>query len=288
MTIKRKLRNDTENTWCPGCPNHMIENAFKETIAKFVDSKRYRHGEFAITADVGCHAKIFDYVNVSGIYCLHGRALPTALGMKLGNPNLKVITFAGDGAAYSEGISHLIHAFQNNFDMTYIVHDNQAFSLTTGQATSMTQQGYESKSEPLGVNENPMNPLAIALASGASFIARTNARDTPHMIEVFTKAVNHKGFSFVEVIQDCIIFNLDVNNKDSIMYKIRDNVNLPMAKKLVDEYNYNAKLGKLPIGVLYKENRPSLESKWPQLQALMKHKVNWQKKPTFLQPVKKK
>ncbi len=139
--------------------------------------------------------------------------------MKLGNPSLKVIAFAGDGAMYSEGMSHFIHAFKHNANLTLILHDNQSFSLTTGQPTPTTQQSYISKASPLGTFDRPFNPIKLALASNATFIARTNARDIKHMIETFTKAINHNGFSFVEVIQDCLIFNTEINNKDKLMYK---------------------------------------------------------------------
>ena len=265
-------------TWCPGCPNHMILESVKQTIVKLIDDKKYKHKDFAITTDIGCHAKIFDYLNLSGIYCLHGRAIPTAIGMKLGNPNLKLITFAGDGAVYSEGISHFIHAFRYNPDMTLIVHDNQSFSLTIGQPTPTSQQGYISKSEPLGEFDKPLNPIKLALASNATFIARTNAKDIQHMTKIFTKAIQHKGFSFVEVIQDCLVFNLNANNKDKQMYKIKDNSDKQKAEKLADEFDYNSKNGKIPIGIIYKSDEPTLEEKWPQLKNLLDKKIGWRDK----------
>lgn len=265
--MKPNLNTTSENTWCPGCPNFMILESVKQTITKLIESKKAKHTDFAITTDIGCHAKIFDYINLSGIYCLHGRAIPTAIGMKLGNPNLKVLAFAGDGAVYSEGISHFIHAFKYNSDMTLILHDNQSFSLTTGQPTPTSQQGYISKSEPLGVFDKPMNPIKLALAANATFVARTNARDIKHMTETFTKAIAHKGFSFVEVIQDCLIFNIDANNKDKQMYKIKDNTNKKVAEKLADEFDYNSKNGKIPLGVIYQSREPTLEEKWPLLKA---------------------
>jgi len=268
--MTKPLTTSAENTWCPGCPNHMILESVKQTITKFIEDKTYKQEDFAITTDIGCHAKIFDYLKLSGIYCLHGRALPTAIGMKLGNPNLKVLAFAGDGAVYSEGMAHFIHAFKHNADMTLVLHDNQSFSLTTGQPTPTSQQGYISKSNPLGVQDKPMNPVKIALASGATFIARTNAQDIPHMVEVLTKAINHKGFSFVEVIQDCLIFNPEANAKDKEMYKVKDNTDKATAEKLADEFDYNSKSGKIPIGIIYQADEPTLEEKWPQLRKELK------------------
>jgi len=279
--MKPNLDTKSENTWCPGCPNHMILASIKQTITNLIESKKAKQTDFAITTDIGCHAKIFDYINLSGIYCLHGRALPTAIGMKLGNPNLKVLAFIGDGAMYSEGMAHFIHAFKYNTNMTLILHDNQSFSLTTGQPTPTSQQGYISKASPLGTFDRPFNPIKLALASNATFIARTSARDIQHMTKIFTKAINHNGFAFVEVIQDCLIFNLEANNKDSQMYKIKDNSNKQQAEKLANEFDYNSKSGKIPIGIIYQTKERSLEEKWPQLKKQLNQNSNTPKKKSL-------
>ncbi len=280
--MKPNLNTKSENTWCPGCPNHMILAATKQTISKLIESKKAKHTDFAITTDIGCHAKIFDYLNLSGIYCLHGRALPTAIGIKLGNPNLKVLAFVGDGAMYAEGMEHFIHAFKHNANMTLILHDNQSFSLTTGQPTPTSQQGYISKASPLGTFDRPFNPIKLALASNATFVARTSARDIKHMTEVFTKAIKHTGFSFVEVIQDCLIFNKEANNKDSLMYKIQDNKDKKGAEQYAEEFDYNSKSGKIPIGIIYQSKERSLEEKWPQLKKQLNKKNNLPKKSNIL------
>ena len=280
--MKINLNTTSENTWCPGCPNHMILASVKQTITSLIESKKAKQTDFAITTDIGCHAKIFDYINLSGIYCLHGRALPTAIGIKLGNPNLKVLSFVGDGAMYAEGMAHFIHAFKHNANITLILHDNQSFSLTTGQPTPTSQQGYVSKASPLGTFDRPFNPIKLALASNATFVARTSARDIKHMVEIFTKAINHNGFSFVEVIQDCLIFNPDANNKDDLMYKIKDNKNLEQAEKLAKEFDYNSKSGKIPIGIIYQSQERSLEEKWPQLKKQLNKKNNIPKKLNIL------
>jgi 2-oxoglutarate/2-oxoacid ferredoxin oxidoreductase subunit beta len=277
-TTKEKLATNIPITWCPGCPNHMILESVKQTVSSFIDSKKYKYEDFVMTTDIGCNSKIFDYLNISGIYGLHGRSLPTGIGIKLGNPNLKLISFVGDGGLYSEGMEHLIHAFRYNPEMTLIVHDNQAFSLTTGQPTPTSQKGYISKSEPLGQFDRPFNPIKIALASGATFVARTNAKDIPHMVETFTKAINHKGFSFVEVIQDCLIFNLEANTNHEKMYKIDDCHDLEKAERLAREWDYNSKDGKIPLGVIYQISEPTLEEKWPQLKRLVDEKKSWKEK----------
>ena len=271
---KENLNTNYGITWCPGCPNYLILESVKQALSNF------KHEELCMVTDIGCHGKTFDYLNISGIYGLHGRALPTALGVTLGNPNLNVLAFMGDGALYSEGIGHFIHAGKFNPNLTLIVHDNQSFSLTTGQATPTSQTGFKTKANypELGEFNNPFNPIRIALASNVSFIARCNARDIKHTAEIIEKAINHRGFSYVEIIQDCIIFNPEMNNKDKMMYKVEDNSDKKIAEKLADEWDYNSKAGKIPLGVLYQEKKSILTDKWPQLSKLENKGVGWVKR----------
>jgi len=271
---KEDLNTKEQITWCPGCPNHMILESVKQAIA----GSGFKQTDFAMTTDIGCSSKIYDYININGIYGLHGRSLPTGLGIKLGNPNLKVLSFVGDGGIYNEGVSHLVHAGKYNADMVLIVHDNQSFSLTTGQPTATSQTGYLSKASPLGVFDTPLNPIKLALASGIGFIARCNAKDIAHTAEILGKAIQYKGFSFVEIIQDCLIFNKDMNNKDKMMYKLKDNANKKAAEKIAEEWDYNSKKGKIALGVLYYEEKPALSDKWPQLRELKKKGIGWKVK----------
>jgi len=252
---KQNLSTTFPITWCPGCPNSLILESVKRTIADLVEESKgkIKQEDFAMATGIGCHAKIFDYLNISGIYGLHGRTIATAEGIKLGNEKLKVLAFAGDGDTYAEGMEHFIHAFRHNIDMTLVVHDNQSFSLTTGQPTPTTQQGYISKATPEGEKEKPLNPLRLALAAGAKFIARANARNMPQTIEVLKRAIKYKGFSYVEIVQDCLIFNKEMDNKDSLMYQV-DNKDKTKAENLAEEWDYNSKSGKIPIGVIYEEN----------------------------------
>lgn len=267
----KELQTKEPITWCPGCPNYMILESVKQTLDKLIKSKKYKHTDFAMTTDIGCHAKIFDYLNLSGIYCLHGRALPTGIGIKIGNPNTKLLTFVGDGAMYAEGMAHFIHSFRYNADMTLLLHDNQSFSLTTGQPTPTSQKGYISKAKPQGEENNPFNPLMLAVASGATFVARCNAKDIKHTSQILEATIKHKGFSFIEIIQDCLIFNTDANNKDDRMYKVKNNTNLNKAIKLSQQYDYNSKTGKIPLGIIYQNKKQqNLTEKWMQLTNLKK------------------
>lgn len=269
------LRTHKKITWCPGCPDHVILESSRRAILGLIE-QGYKREDFAMVAGVGCHGKIFDYLNISGVYGLHGRAIPTAIGVRLGNPNLNLLVFAGDGDTYSEGMAHFIHACRFNPDMALIVNDNQAFSLTTGQATPTSQLGFKTKAEPFGEFNQPLNPIHLALSAGASFVARCNARDIEHTQQVIEQAVKHKGFAFVEIIQDCIVFNLDVNDRDSRMYKLPNKVrSLKKALSLSQEFDYNLGNGKIPLGIFYQQHRKTLDEEWPMLIKLRKLKKGW-------------
>jgi len=258
------LSTKQPNTWCPGCWNFFILEAVKRVISELVNEKKFFKKDFSIVTGVGCHGKIFDYLDLNGFYGLHGRVLPVALGIKLANPKMKVIGFGGDGDTYSEGMAHFIHAFRYNADITMIVHDNQSFSLTTGQATPTSQKGFKTNVNPYGEFNEPFNPVKIALSAGASFIARCNPSDIEHTKSVIKKAIQHKGFSYIEMMQKCVTFNLEMNNFDKLMYKIPDNANYNKALKLVEEWDYNSKKGKIPVGILYQTKKPCLYEKWKQ------------------------
>lgn len=251
-----------EITWCPGCPNFLVLAAWKNALGNLI-KQGYKKDDFAMVTGIGCHQKIYDYLNISGIYGLHGRVLPVCYGIKLGNPKLKVLGFAGDGDAYSEGMEHFIHTARFNPDMVYFVADNQNFALTTGQATPTSELGFKSKAEPMGELNMPLNPARLALAAGASFIARVNPKDLVHTQEIIEKAIKHKGFAFVESVQDCLIFDLHPG-REKFMYKTENN-DWKRAEELVNEWDYNNKTGKIPIGILFEEQKPVLEDKWPQL-----------------------
>jgi 2-oxoglutarate/2-oxoacid ferredoxin oxidoreductase subunit beta len=260
-------------TWCPGCPNFLVLAAWKKALENLI-KQGYKQSDFAMVTGIGCHQKIYDYLNISGIYGLHGRVLPVCLGIKLGNPNLHVLGFAGDGDAYAEGIEHFVHNARFNADMVYFVADNQNFALTTGQATPTSSQGFKTKAEPLGEFNRPLNPLKIALASGATFIARINPKDIVHTQEVIEKAIKHKGFAFIESVQDCLIFDIHPE-RDKLFYKVENKKDIKKANELADEWDYNNKTGKIPIGIIYQEEIKTLEEEWPQLRKLTENKISW-------------
>ncbi len=258
-----------ENTWCPGCPNFGILQAVKLALTDLVNQKKIKTRNIAIASGIGCHAKIFDYLNVNAFYGLHGRVLPLCLGMKVGNPELTVIGFGGDGDTYAEGISHFIHNCRYNADITMIVHNNRVFALTTGQATPTSEKGFVGRSTPLGVKDKPLNPIASALVNGATFVARGYALDVPHLKNIIKEAIKHKGFSIIDVLQPCITFHDFSDYVKKRIYKLDKNhnvENLRQALKKSLEWNYSAdEKAKIPIGIFYKIKQPTFEEQWPQL-----------------------
>ena len=253
-------------TWCPGCFNFHILAGVKNAITKEIDNKTKKKDDFAIVSGIGCHAKIFDYIDLNGINTLHGRVLPTCLGLKAGNPKLSVIGFAGDGDAYAEGMEHLIHTARYNPDIKYIVHNNQVFALTVGQPTPTTELGFKDKTTPAGTKIMPLNPIKLMLASGCGFVARVFA-DVKQIEWILDEAFKHKGFAFIEVLQPCLIFHPDLGFKEKIynlQEKGHDKTNFIEAMKKAEEFDYN-KVEKIPMGIFYQTKKPIFEEQFYQL-----------------------
>jgi len=269
------LTTQIKPTWCPGCFNFQILAGVKNFLEARIKSESERQ-KYAIVTGIGCHAKIFDYLNLNGINTLHGRVLPTCLGLKVGNPNLNVIGFAGDGDAYAEGMAHLIHAARYNSNFKYIVHNNQVFALTVGQPTPITEIGFKDKTTPEGVKLFPLNPIKLMLASGASFVARVFA-DIKQIEYVLSEAFKHKGFAFIEILQPCIIFHPDEGYKEKL-YSLEesghDKTNYEQAWKKSQEFDYNT-IKKIPVGIFYQQERETFEDKFEQLKNLKKQGTSW-------------
>ena len=263
-------------TWCPGCFNFQILTGVKNVVFNELNSGKKRD-EFAIVSGIGCHAKIFDYLNINGINTLHGRVLPTCFGIKIGNPNLKVIGFSGDGDAYAEGMEHLVHMARYNVDMKYIIHDNQVFALTTGQSTPTTEIGFKDKTNPLGAKLNPLNPIKLMLSLNVGFVARVFA-DVKSVEDVLKEALKYKGFAFIEVIQPCLIFHQDTGFKERI-YSLQeakhDKTNITEALKKAEEFDYNDSKSKIQTGIFYQKEREIFEDKFEQLKKLKDKKMSW-------------
>jgi len=263
MTKKNiKLETKALNTWCPGCTNFAILTALKKALQEMF-SNGLKSEEVVLVSGIGCSSKIIDYVNLNSFSALHGRAVASAQGIKLANPDLKVIVIAGDGGNYNEGISHLIHAAKRNTDLTVLIHDNRTFALTTSQFTATSPLGFPGRSTPEGSPEEPFNPLELMLASKASFLARGYAMEIEHLKNLIKQAVQHKGFSFVEILQPCITFFNNIDFYKQRVYKIKETNLSSRAKALekIQEWDYMQQNTKIPLGVFYKKQRSVYEDK---------------------------
>ena len=262
------------STWCPGCFNFQILAGVKKALNEKITSEEERD-KWMIVSGIGCSGKIFDYINLNGIHTLHGRVLPTCMGMKLGNPNLNVIGFSGDGDAYAEGMEHLVHAARYNSDFKYFVHNNQVFALTVGQSTPVTEDGFKDKTNPGGMRTRQLNPILLMLASGATFVARVFA-DIKQVEWVTKEALKHKGFAFIEIIQPCVVFHPDIGYKEKIYFldKNHDKTNLIEAMKKAEEFDYN-KVEKIPLGIFYQKEDEVFEDQFEKLRELKEKGIGW-------------
>jgi len=196
-------KSEVKPTWCPGCGDYGILNAVKQALAEL---EIYPH-EVLFVSGIGCGSKLPDYINANGMTTLHGRALPVAQGAKLANPKMHVIAVTGDGDGYGIGGNHLLHAMRRNINITHIVENNMVYGLTKGQTSPTSAKGFVTKTTPQGSPEDPVNPLALAVAAGAGFVARGFAGDPRYLAKLIARAIVHPGYALVDVLQPCVIFN---------------------------------------------------------------------------------
>lgn len=194
---------DEDIAWCPGCGNFSILNTLKAVLEELDKSPQMT----VIASGIGQAAKIPQYMNANMFNGLHGRSLPVATGIKSSNPELTVICESGDGDMYGEGGNHFIHAIRRNPDITNIVHDNMVYGLTKGQASPTSQMGFKTLVQKDGVFEEPFNPLAVALALDAGFVARAYCGHMEKTKEILKKAIEYEGYALVDVLQPCVTFN---------------------------------------------------------------------------------
>lgn len=263
------LETSASNTWCPGCGNFAILNTAKTVLQAIGDEVSPEN--LVLVSGIGCHGKIVDYLNVNSFYGIHGRMIPVATGIKLANPDLKVIGFAGDGDAYGEGLEHLIFAAKRNIDLTVIIHNNRIYSLTTGQYSPTSPLGFPGRSTPAGSPEPPLNPLELLLAGGATFLARGFSSEPEQMRQILTEAINHQGFALVDILQVCVTFlNLHQYYAERV-YTVHarenhDPTDYSQALSKIREWDYGAhpqeKEGRIPLGVLYKREAPTFSQRF--------------------------
>ncbi len=203
VLTRKDFVSDQEVRWCPGCGDYSILAQMQKMLPELHVAKE----NIVFISGIGCSSRFPYYVETYGFHSIHGRALTIASGLKTARPELKVFVVTGDGDGLSIGGNHLLHAMRRNIDLTVVLFNNRIYGLTKGQFSPTSEFGKVTKSSPYGTTEQPLNPIRIALAAGATFVARSVDRDTKHLEETLFKAAQHKGISFVEVYQNCNIFN---------------------------------------------------------------------------------
>ncbi|HEU25054.1 MAG: 2-oxoacid ferredoxin oxidoreductase [Mesoaciditoga sp.] len=240
--------------WCPGCGDYGILNAVKQTMAELEIPPE----KLVIVSGIGQAAKLPHYMRSNFFNGLHGRAIPPATAIKITNPDLVVIAESGDGDIYGEGGNHFLHAMRRNPDITVIVHDNMVYGLTKGQASPTSREGFKTPVQVDGVILKPFNPIAVGIANGASFVARASITDIPGTVKILKAAIQHKGFSLVDLFQPCVTFN-KLNTyqwfKDNTYY-LEDSYD-PHDK--VEAFKRALEEDKLPLGIFYVEERKTFE-----------------------------
>jgi 2-oxoglutarate ferredoxin oxidoreductase subunit beta len=263
------LQTRVKPQWCPGCGNFGILQAWKQALVELGIPQE----QVVFSSGIGCSGKIPHYIQTYGIETLHGRSLPVAEAVHLANHDLTVIAEGGDGDGYGLGMGHFMHLMRRNINLTYVVHDNMIYGLTKGQTSPTSRLGFVSKTTPWGQDEQPVRPLLLAVTGGATYVARGYSAKLPQLVQLFKGAIQHRGFAFVDVFQPCVSFNRENTwawfNKHAYVLEEKepeyDPTNLEAALRKAYEWP-TEQGGGLPLGLIYKVDRPPLEDGIPSLQ----------------------
>src|SRR5579859_2615929 len=262
VTVK-ELKGRVDPDWCPGCGDFGVLAALKQAIAEL----GLQPHEVMTISGIGCSSNLPGYINTYGMHTLHGRALAVATGAALANHEMKIIATGGDGDGFGIGGNHFLHTMRRNVDLTYIVMDNQIYGLTTGQTSPTSIKGMKTKSTPMGSVENSINPIPMAMIGGATYVARGFSGKQKHLVEILKGAIQHKGFSLVDVFSPCVTYNKDntyqwFNPRVKILEE--QNYDPTDFHKAIDKaYQWD---NEIPIGLIWKRtDLPSLEELEPVL-----------------------
>lgn len=249
--------NISETAWCPGCGNFNIIEALKEALER---SGKKPH-EVLVVGGIGQAAKTPQYINTNGFCGLHGRSLPPAIAAKIVNNDLTVVVNTGDGDSYGEGGNHFIHNIRRNVDITHLVHDNQIYGLTKGQASPTTDVNHVTDIQVLGSLNEPLNPMLLAISMGAGFVARAFSGDKEHLATIIAEAIKYRGYALVDILQPCVSFN-KVNTfqwYNKRVYKIDDSYDPSDRLKAMEKAMEWGE--RIPIGILYRKEKQTYNDK---------------------------
>ncbi|MDF2844841.1 MAG: pyruvate ferredoxin/flavodoxin oxidoreductase, beta subunit [Herbinix sp.] len=246
-----------ETAWCPGCGNFNILDCLKTALEELGKEPH----EVLMVGGIGQAAKLPQYISANTYCGLHGRSLPAAVAAKIANENLTVIVDTGDGDSYGEGGNHFLHNIRRNVNITHFVHDNQIYGLTKGQASPTTMEGMVTPAQVHGSMNTPLNPILVAIAGGAGFVARAFSGRKEHLVSIMKQAIEFNGYAIVDILQPCVSFNklntfAFYNQRVYELDETYDPTNKLAALEKSMEFDY-----KIPIGVIYKEEKDSFHDK---------------------------
>ncbi|MBI4284118.1 MAG: 2-oxoacid:ferredoxin oxidoreductase subunit beta [Chloroflexi bacterium] len=259
--------------WCPGCGNFGILRALSRALVELGIEPH----QLLLVSGIGQAGKLPHYAKGNVFNSLHGRPVPPAIGAKIANAELVVVAISGDGDAYGEGGNHFLHACRRNHDITYLVHNNQVYALTKGQASPTSDLGFVTKTTPYGAAP-PINPLALAIVSGASFVGRSFAGDIEHLADLIKKGVTHRGFALIDILQPCVSFN-HVNTFQwyrERVYKLENESGYDPGDKKAALEKAQEWGDRIPIGIFYQTALPTYEEQLPALSqgALVRQEID--------------
>ncbi len=260
----KDFKGRADPDWCPGCGDFGVLHALKQAIAEL----GLYPNEVLTISGIGCSSNLPGYINTYGMHTLHGRALAVATGAQLANHRLKVIVTGGDGDGYGIGGNHFLHTMRRNVDLTYIVMDNQVYGLTTGQVSPTSIKGMKTKSTPFGSVENQVNPIPLAIAGGATYVARGFTGQIRHLTELIKGGIQHKGFALIDTFSPCVTFNKDNTHEffKQRTRKLEEQAHDPTDFLHAMERGYEWG-EEIPIGLFWKrEDLPSLDQLEPVLE----------------------
>ncbi|MCI4358595.1 MAG: thiamine pyrophosphate-dependent enzyme [Thermoplasmata archaeon] len=249
-------KSDTKATWCPGCGDFGVVAAIEMAVKRL----KIPSHNVVLVSGIGCSSNLPHFLSSYGFHAIHGRSLPVAEGIRWANHELTVIATGGDGDGFGIGCGHFVHTMRRNVDMTYVTMDNQIYGLTTGQASPTSMLGQKTKSTPSGVIESPIDPIALAIASGATYVARGFSGDVKHMADLIQNGISHKGFAFIDALSPCVTYN-KINTFDFFrqrVYKLENSGHDPSNRALAFERSLEWG-DKIPIGLFYRAERPTYE-----------------------------
>jgi 2-oxoglutarate ferredoxin oxidoreductase subunit beta len=247
-------RSEHKPTWCPGCGDFGVLNAIYRTMADL----QARPENYVIVSGIGCSSRLPEFVNAYGFHSVHGRLLPIATGIKLARPELEVLAVGGDGDGLAIGGNHFMHAARRNVDIAYVMMDNAVYGMTKGQPSPTSDMGMVTKASPYGVLEQPINPAELAIAFGATFVARGYSGKPKDLEALIVSAIRHKGFGFVHVVSPCVTFldEFDYWQANTVEVEAHDMDDRSEAFRLASITD------KTRLGVFYQREEETLDEKY--------------------------